>query len=98
MEKTGYIYILTNKYNRVLYIGVTSNLTKRISEHKDHLVEGFTQKYNCDKLVYYEDCGGIEQAISREKQIKGGPRRKKIALIKKLNPEWNDLSHQIYGA
>lgn len=98
MEKNGYVYILTNTYNRVLYTGVTSNLTKRISEHKSHLVKGFTTKYNCDKLVYYEDCGGIEQAIFREKQLKAGPRRKKIALIQKLNPEWKDLSNQIYGA
>ena len=98
MEKAGYIYILTNKYNRVLYTGVTSDLTKRISEHKSHLVEGFTKKYNCDKLVYYEDCGGIEQAINREKQLKGGSRKKKIDLIRKLNPNWQDLSHQIYGS
>ncbi len=78
MEKNGYIYFLTNKYNRVLYIGVTSDLTKRISEHKSHLVEGFTKQYNCDKLVYYEDCGGIEQAINCEKQLKAGSRKKKM--------------------
>ena len=95
MEKHGYIYILTNKHNRVLYTGVTSNLTKRISEHQSRVVDGFTKKYNCDKLVYYEDCGGIEQAILREKQLKGGSRKKKTDLIKKLNPNWQDLSHQI---
>ena len=97
MEKNGYVYILANKHNRVLYTGVTSDLTKRISEHKSKLVEGFTRKYNCDKLVYYEDCGGIEQAIFREKQIKGGSRKKKIALIELRNPAWIDLSNQIYG-
>ncbi len=97
MEKHGYIYILTNRYNRVLYTGVTSDLTKRISEHKSHLVDGFTKKYNCDKLVYYEDCGDIEQAILREKQLKGGSRNKKIGLIEKLNPNWMDLSNQIYS-
>jgi len=95
MEKSGYIYILTNKYNKVLYTGVTSNLIKRISEHKSHLVSGFTKKYNCDKLVYYEDCGEIAQAIFREKQIKGGPRKKKIELVEKLNPNWRDLSNEI---
>lgn len=97
MKKTGYVDILTNKYNRVLYTGVTSDLTKRISEHKSKLVEGFTKKYNCTKLVYYEVCGGILEAIAREKQIKGGSRKRKIALIQKLNPQWLDLSHQIYS-
>jgi len=95
-EKNGYLYLLTNKYNKVLDTGVTCDLTKRISEHKGHLVKGFTKKYHCDKLVYYEDCGGIEQAILREKQIKAGPRKKKTDLIKTLNPNWQDLSNQIY--
>jgi putative endonuclease len=95
VEKNGYIYILTNQYNKVLYTGVTSDLTKRISEHKSHLVKGFTKKYNCDKLVYYEDCSGIEQAILREKQIKAGSRKRKIHLIQEKNPMWRDLSYEI---
>jgi putative endonuclease len=97
MEKRGYVYILTNTYNTVLYTGVTSNLAKRISEHKNHVVKGFTKKYNCDKLVYVEDCGSIARAIVREKQIKGGSRARKNDLIGKSNPNWLDLSNQIYS-
>ena len=96
MEKTGYIYILANPHNTVLYTGVTSNLTKRISEHKNKH-SNFSKKYNCTKLVYFEHCGDIARAIYREKQIKGGSRQKKIGLINKLNPEWRDLSDQVYG-
>ena len=95
MQKNGYIYIMTNRQHRVLYTGVTSDLTKRISEHKYHRVKGFTKKYNCDKLIYFEDCGGIEQAILREKQVKGGSRKSKVELITALNPEWRDLSNRI---
>ncbi len=89
--KKGYIYILTNKTNKVLYVGVTSNLIKRIYEHKNKLVPGFTEKYNVSKLVYYEIYDSIEEAIKREKQIKAGNRNRKIQLINSMNPEWKDL-------
>ena len=82
---------MTNKKNTVLYTGITSNLNKRIYEHKENLVEGFTKKYNVHKLVYYEVFNDVEGAISREKQIKAGSRNKKIKLISSLNPEWKDL-------
>lgn len=91
MEKGGYVYLLTNKGNNVLYIGVTNDLGKRIFEHKQKLVEGFTKKYNVNKLVYYEAFDEIMEAITREKQIKGWVRRKKISLIESMNPTWRDL-------
>ena len=96
MEKKGYIYILTNKNNTTLYTGVTSNLSKRIYEHKNHLVDGFTKKYNLEKLVYYEIHQTILEAIKREKQIEGGSRKKKISLINSINPEWKDLSKDLF--
>jgi len=89
--KNYYVYILTNKNNSVLYTGVTNSLMRRIWEHKSKLIKGFTQKYNVDKLVYYEVFEIPSTAIQREKQIKAGSRRKKIELINKFNPEWNDL-------
>ena len=95
-EKNGYIYILTNSSDKVLYIGVTSNLVKRIYEHKNKFVAGFSQKYNLTKLVYYEAVNDMYSAISREKQIKGWLRSKKIELIKNMNPGWTDLSHKIH--
>ncbi len=97
MEKKGYIYIITNKNNTTLYTGVTSNLQKRIYEHKNHLLDGFSRKYNLEKLVYFEIYERIDEAISREKQIKGGARKKKIELINSINPEWNDLSKDLFG-
>ena len=87
-----YIYILTNKNNKVLYTGVTNNLKRRLNEHKNKLVEGFTKKYNVNKLVYFETYKSIKTAIKREKQIKGWLRIKKIELIESQNPEWEDLS------
>ena len=89
--KSGYIYILTNKNNTVLYTGVTSNLAKRIYEHKNHLVDGFSKRYNLDKLVYYELFQDITIAIQREKQIKAGSRKKKEKLINSVNSNWSDL-------
>ena len=89
--KSGYIYILTNKTNEVLYTGVTSDLQKRIYEHKNKLADGFTKKYQINKLVYYELFDQIDDAIIREKQIKGGSRSKKLKLIKTMNPNFNDL-------
>lgn len=95
MNKKGYIYILFNKKNGTLYVGVTSDLIKRIYEHKNKIIDGFTKKYAIDKLGYYEIYEDIESAIQREKQIKSGFRKKKIELIESMNPDWNDLYHQI---
>jgi putative endonuclease len=87
-----YVYIVTNKANRVLYTGVTNDLNRRMYEHKNKVIKGFTQKYNVSKLVYFEETTDAYSAISREKQIKGGSRAKKIALIEAVNPDWKDLS------
>ncbi|MFH1940493.1 MAG: GIY-YIG nuclease family protein [bacterium] len=82
---------MTNKYNTVLYTGVTNNLKRRVYEHKEKLKPGFTSKYNVNKLVYYEVCEDAYHAICREKQIKGGSRQKKIDLINNFNEKWQDL-------
>jgi putative endonuclease len=95
MKKEAYVYIMTNKRNTVLYTGVTSNLIKRVYEHKEKLVEGFTKRYKIKKLVYYEVFADITNAISREKQIKAGSRRKKIELIESMNKEWKDLYSEL---
>jgi len=86
-----YVYILTNKSNKVLYTGVTNNLIRRMFEHKNKLVEGFTEMYNLTKLVYYEVTSDVESAIKREKQLKIWHRNCKINLITQINPEWKDL-------
>ena len=91
MDEQYYVYIMTNKKDTVLYTGVTNNLERRVYEHKEKLVEGFTKKYSVTKLVYYEVFENIENAILREKQIKGGSRQKKIELINNMNKEWQDL-------
>ncbi|MDB5109834.1 MAG: Excinuclease subunit domain protein [Mucilaginibacter sp.] len=90
------IYIVSNKANTVLYIGVTSNLQDRIWQHKQKVFKGFTAKYNCNKLVYYEEYQWVHDAIAREKQLKAGSRQKKIDLIVTDNPGWNDLSEGWY--
>ncbi len=95
MSKQYYIYIMTNKLNSVLYTGVTSDIEKRTYEHKLKLIEGFTKKYNIDKLVYYEVFDDIDNAIAREKQIKAGSRQKKIDLIASINPSWKNLSIEL---
>ncbi|MDD2516029.1 MAG: GIY-YIG nuclease family protein [Candidatus Gracilibacteria bacterium] len=95
-EKGGFIYILTNQRNGTLYIGVTSILPKRIYEHKNKLVDGFTKTYGLDKLVYYEKFDEIMYAIEREKQLKGFLRIKKLKLIESLNPKWEDLSKDLF--
>ena len=82
---------MTNDYNTVLYTGVTSNITKRVYEHKNKLVDGFTKRYNISKLVYAEEYGDINEALRREKQIKAGSRKNKIELIKRINPDFNDI-------
>ena len=86
-----YVYIMTNK-SRTLYTGVTNDLERRVYEHKQKLVPGFTAKYNITRLVYFEVTQDVKAAITREKQIKGWLRSKKIALIESVNPEWKDLS------
>ena len=90
-KKSSYVYILFNKRNGTLYTGVTSNLIKRIWEHKNKIVAGFTEKYNVDKLGYFEIYNDINEAIAREKQIKAGSRKNKIKLIEEKNPNWIDL-------
>lgn len=91
MVRNYYVYILTNKYNKVLYTGVTNCLERRIYEHKQKIIAGFTKKYNVDKLVYYEIFNDVSYAILREKQIKGITRNKKIELINSMNKDWEDL-------
>jgi len=94
LARQYYVYILTNN-SKTLYTGVTNNLPRRIYQHKNKLVEGFTKKYNLTKLVYYEISEGVRSAIAREKQIKGWLRSKKINLIESTNPEWKDLSLEL---
>jgi putative endonuclease len=93
--KQYYVYIMASK-SRTLYTGITDDLLKRVFEHKNKLVEGFTKKYNVTNLVYYEVADDIQAAIQREKQVKGWLRKKKIALIEAMNPEWKDLSDGWY--
>jgi len=88
-------YILTNPANTVLYVGVTSNLVQRIYQHRTHAIEGFSRRYNAIKLVYYEPCETMEQAIHREKRLKKYTRQQKMALIETLNPHWHDLWESI---
>jgi putative endonuclease len=92
MRKGGYVYIITNKSDRVLYTGVSANLERRISEHRSMLVPGFTETYKCTKLIYFEFYSSIFEAIAREKQIKAWRRSKKIELIKSMNPLWRELT------
>ena len=87
-----FVYILANWNDSVLYIGVTANLPRRLYEHKNHLVDGFSSKYNTHKLVYYEETNDVYSAISREKQLKNWNRSKKNELIQRMNPQWVDLS------
>ncbi len=87
-----YVYILTNKARTVLYVGVTNNLSRRLYEHRNHLVPGFTSKYHVNLLVYFEQTNDVRAALEREKQLKGWRREKKSFLIDSTNPEWKDLS------
>ncbi len=91
-NKQYYVYILTNKSNKVLYVGVTNDLVRRMFEHKNKLIEGFTKRYNLVKLVYYEATNDINSAIKREKQLKNWHRDWKINLITQSNPDWEDLT------
>ena len=90
-DNTYCVYILANKVNTVLYTGVTNNLVKRVYQHKNKLADGFTKRYNVNKLVYFEVFNSIESAINREKQLKAGSRKAKIALVNQQNPNMDDL-------
>ena len=94
-NKQYYVYILFNKINGTLYVGVTNDLVKRVWQHKNKFVEGFTKRYGTDKLGYYEVCYDINSAIAREKQLKSGNRKSKLDLIELNNPDWNDLYYDI---
>lgn len=94
MVKTYYLYIVAS-LSGVLYTGITNNLKRRVFEHKNKLIDGFTKKYNCDRLVYFESCTDIKSILEREKQIKNWSRSKKEKLINRNNPEWKDLSDSI---
>jgi len=91
-EKTYYIYLMTNWNHRVMYVGVTNDLVRRVYEHKNKLMEGFTSRYNIKKLVYFENTGDIHTTLAREKEIKRWRRDKKDALVQALNSDWRDLS------
>ncbi len=91
-----YIYILSNKKNGTLYIGMTNDLIRRVSEHKSKIIKGFTSKYNIDKLVYYEQTNSVEGAITKEKQMKKWERSWKIKRIEENNPEWRDLYTDLF--
>ena len=93
--KNPFVYILTNKPRGTLYVGVTSDLVKRIWQHKNNVFEGFSRKYHLHTLVWFEQHASMEAAILREKQIKGGSRQKKIALIDAINPQWLDLYEKL---
>jgi len=95
IEEQYYVYIMTNK-SGTLYVGVINNIKKRVYEHKNKLVEGFTKKYNINKLLYFETFGDIYSAITREKTIKGWLREKKIEFVRTTNPDWTDLSQDWY--
>ena len=91
-----FVYILTNKSNKVMYIGVTNDLRRRLYEHKNELVDGITKRYHIHKLVYYESYKEIRDAILREKRLKGLLRSRKNELVELTNPEWNDLSGKLF--
>jgi len=95
MADYSFVYIMTNKNRTVLYTGVTSDLRKRVYQHRTSAVPGFTSKYHLKRLVYYEIFGDVRLAIAREKQIKGGSRQKKIELIQSMNPKWEDLYNSL---
>jgi putative endonuclease len=93
--KAYYVYIMASK-SRTLYVGVTNNLERRVYEHKNKLIEGFTSKYNVNRLVWYAETSDVRDAIAREKEIKGWVRAKKVGLVEESNPEWRDLSEGWY--
>jgi putative endonuclease len=94
-DRNGYVYMMMNAFNTVVYIGVTSNLKERVFQHRNGLVDGFTKRYRVKKLVYYEIFDSVVDAIAREKQLKAGPRRNKERLIRDFNPECRDLFEEV---
>lgn len=96
--KTYYVYMMTNKHHNVLYIGVTNNLIRRVYEHKEGLIEGFTKKYNCHELVWYQQTDDVTAAITQEKRMKKWKREYKENVIREMNPEWKDLYYNLVGA
>lgn len=91
MRDRFFVYILTNERHTVLYTGVTNDLLRRVGEHRARIIPGFTSRYNAEMLVYFEETSDVSAAIAREKQIKGGSRRRKVALVDSINPDWRDL-------
>jgi putative endonuclease len=96
MEKISYVYIMGSASRRALYTGITVHLNKRVFEHKSNLIEGFTSKYKCNRLVYFETFNNVVDAIAREKEIKGWRREKKNQLVESQNPKWKDLAADLY--
>jgi putative endonuclease len=96
VDKTFYVYLMTNRSRVVLYTGITNSLVRRVWEHQNKTVEGFSKKYKVDRLVYFESFEDPRDAISREKEIKGWRRSKKNALVETLNPKWADLSSILF--
>ncbi len=94
-ERVYYVYLLTSQNNRVMYVGITNDLKRRVYEHKNKLLKGFTEKYNINKLVYYEQTNDVITALNREKEIKKWRREKKNNLVERINPNWDDLSSAI---
>ena len=96
MSRSYYVYIMSNRY-KTLYVGVTNDLERRVYEHKNGLTPGFTKRYNINQLVLVEETSDVNEAITREKQLKGWVRRRKIELIEAANPKWDDLAAEWYG-
>ncbi len=96
LTRNYYVYIVASQ-TRTIYIGLTNNLVRRIFQHKEKVVEGFTRKYNCTRLVYFEHFNDVRAAIAREKQIKDWIRKKKVALVESMNPQWEDLTDSVVG-
>ena len=96
MSRSYYVYIMSNRY-KTLYVGVTNDLERRVYEHKNGLTPGFTKRYNINQLVLVEETSDVNEAITREKQLKGWVRRRKIELIEAANPRWDDLAAEWYG-
>ncbi len=95
--KDFYVYVMSNRSRAVLYTGITKDLARRVWQHKNHVVKGFTSKYKLDRLVYYEQFADPISAITREKEIKAWRREKKNDLVRKLNPKWEDLAKKLFG-
>jgi putative endonuclease len=91
LDHRYFVYILTNRHHTALYVGVTSDLVRRVHEHRTKIASNFTTRYNVDKLVFFEETGDVQAAIAREKQLKAGSRERKIALVNAMNPDWRDL-------